>query len=232
MTRSVLSLMVCLLFLPLSVVRAQTGSSPSSSEEKGTFLGALISPVPEVLYDQVPDLPRGLGVVVTHVLPDSPAAKAGIRRNDVLLAYDGQKIRDCEHFARLIQADKPDRKVRLTLLRGGREIVIEATLELGIALRVVQNNKPAPADTGPRGTAKAGSPPAVSVSATPLENSKLRITVDYYLEDTGRLKSVSFEGTLEEIENEVRHLPPRVTNSTQLALQRIRELGFSPKEKR
>jgi hypothetical protein len=231
MTRFALALMLCFL-MPLSFVRAQRGEAGSSTEEKGTYLGVLISPVPEVLYDQLAELPRGQGVVVTHVLPDSPAAKATLRRHDILLEYDDQKIRDCEHFARLIQTDKPERKVKLTLLRGGRSTTLEATLELGTVLRIAQNTKPATRepDNGPRGTAKAGGPPAVSVSATPLESGKLKITVEYYQEDTHRLKTVAFEGTLAEIETEVQQLPPRVTSYTQLALQRIKALEFPPKD--
>src|SRR5215204_3232726 len=115
-------LVVATVLLGLIPVRAQT--IEPSPEEKGTYLGVLISPVPEVLFDQLTDLPRGQGVVVTHVLPDSPAARAGLRRHDILLDYDGQKIRDCEHFARLIQADKPERKVRINVLRGGRSTVV------------------------------------------------------------------------------------------------------------
>ena len=141
MTRFVVALLLCFV-APLSLVHAQR-TPDSSTEEKGTYLGVLISPVPEVLYDQLPELPRGQGVVVTHVLPDSPAAKAGLRRHDILLEYDDQKIRDGEQFARLIQVDKPDRKVRLTLLRGGRLMTVQATLELGTVLRIAQNPKPA-----------------------------------------------------------------------------------------
>jgi membrane-associated protease RseP (regulator of RpoE activity) len=214
----------------LGVARAQPNSA--TTDEKGTYLGVLISSVPEVLYDQVPDLPRGQGVLVTHILPDSPAAKASLRRNDVLLEYDDTKIRDGEHFARLIQNDKPDRKVKLSLVRGGRSMTADVTLELGIPLRIVQNAKPAvpQPDNSPRGTAKTGSPPAVSVSATPLEGGRLKIAVEYYQDDTNRLKTVEYEGTIAEIESQIRNLPPRVTNYTNLALRRIKELEFVPRE--
>jgi hypothetical protein len=229
MTRPAFALLLCFL-LPISIVRAQRDVG-SSTEEKGTYLGALISPVSQALYDQLPVLPRGQGVMVTHVLPDSPAAKAGLKRSDILLEYDDTKIRDGEHFARLIQNDKPERKVKLTLVREGRPTTAEAVLELGIPLRIVQNNKPAPeADSTPRGTAKTGSPPAVSVSATPLEGGRLKIAVEYYQDDTNRLKTAEFEGTLTEIETQIRTLPPRVTNYTHLALQRIKELEFVPKD--
>jgi membrane-associated protease RseP (regulator of RpoE activity) len=210
-----------------AVCAQQPGTSANSGEEKGTYLGVLISPVPDVVYDQVKDLPAGQGVLVTHVLPDSPAAQAMLRRNDILLQYDDDKIRDCEHFARLISADKPDRKVKLVVLRGGERLTVEAKLSLGVVLKVAQANKPDPKDAhndGPRGTAKAGSPPSVSVAATPLEGGKMKVTVEYYQDGTGRLITVPYEGTLDEIETKVQALPARILPRAQAALQRIRAL--------
>src|SRR5579884_500198 len=104
MTRCLVALALVLLALPRGW--AQPVERVPSEEEKGTYLGVLISPVPEVLYDQMPELPRGQGVVVSHVLPDSPAAQAGLLRHDILLRYNDDAIRDCEHFARLIRAGR------------------------------------------------------------------------------------------------------------------------------
>jgi hypothetical protein len=231
MNRPTLALTICLVIC-LSLVYAQKETGDNS--DKGTYLGVLIGPVPEVLYDQLTDLPRGQGVVVTHILPDSPAARAGLKRHDILLQYDNEKIIDCEHFARLIKSNKPDDKIRLTLLRGGKSTSVDAVLELGTLLRVAQSNKPTanPADNVPRGTAKAGSPPTVSVSCTPLDAGRLKITVEYYPEETNRLKTVAFEGTINEIESQVRILPARVTSYTDRALLRLKELELAPKDQR
>src|SRR4051812_16998285 len=109
MTRSGAAVLACLILA--GPVPAQ---SPARPDDQGTFLGALFSPVPEALYDQLPHVPRRHGVLVTHVLPDSPAARADLRRHDILLRYDEEKIRDCEHLARLIQADRPERKVKFS----------------------------------------------------------------------------------------------------------------------
>src|SRR3954451_22729392 len=113
--RGVVWLMGCLLLAGPARARA---TDTRRCPDKGTFLGALFSPVPEALYDQLPQLPRHRGVLVTCVLPESPAAQADLRRHDVLLRYDRRPIRDCEHLARLIQGDRPERKIELVLLRG------------------------------------------------------------------------------------------------------------------
>jgi hypothetical protein len=228
----------CVLFLSLGLLLppfAALAQNPENAtgEEKGTYLGVLISPVPEVLYDQMPQLPSGQGVVVTHVLPDSPAAGAMLRRHDILLVYDEEKIRDCEHFARLIRADRPDRKVKLTLLRSGQKMTADVTLTLGTVLKIAQANalpQREPFEVA-RGLAKGGAPPSVSVSATPLDGGKMRVTIEYYQEGTGRLRSLTTEGTLEEIETEVQKLPAKVQNRATVALQRIRALEFQAKDR-
>src|SRR5689334_19236484 len=104
---------------PFSASAQSHDSLKSQDSDKGTYLGVLFSAVPEVLYDQVPALPRGGGVVITHVLPDSPAAKGEILRHDILVGYGGEKVQDCEQLARLIQADKPHRKLKLEVFRAG-----------------------------------------------------------------------------------------------------------------
>src|SRR5204863_414842 len=90
-------------------------------------------------YDHLPQLPRGQGVLVTHILPDSPAALAQLKRNDILLNYADKQIPNCEQFARLIQADKPEHKVRLNLMRGGKEMTVEVRLALVPAPRILSD---------------------------------------------------------------------------------------------
>jgi hypothetical protein len=231
MRQSLLALTAALL-LALPAVRAQPPDD--AGEEKGTYLGALICPVPEVLYDQLPDLPRNQGVMVTHVLPESPAADAGLRRHDVLLEYNDDKIRDCEHFARLIRADRPGRKVRLGLLRAGRKETAETTLALGPVLKIVQTNRAASRDAVDvaRGTAKSGAPPSVSVAATPLDGGKMRVTIEYYQDGTGRLRTVTCEGSPADIALEVQKLPARVKNLADVALDRIRSRVYQENDKK
>jgi hypothetical protein len=230
MRQSLLALTAALL-LVLPAVRAQP---TDSGEEKGTYLGVLISPVPEALYDQLPDLPRNQGVLVTHVLPESPAADAGLRRHDLLLEYGDDKIRDCEHFARLIRDDRAGHRVRLGLLRAGRKEAVEATLALGPVLKIVQTNRAASREIAevPRGTAKSGPPPSVSVAATPLDGGKMRVTIEYYQEGTGRLRTVTCEGTAADIASDVQKLPARVKELADVALDRIRARMYPEKEQK
>src|SRR5690242_3492524 len=68
----------------------------------GTYLGILFAPSTPAPLD-VPPVAPPAGVVVTQVLPDSPAARAGLNRNDLVKRYDDQALTSCEQLARLIQ---------------------------------------------------------------------------------------------------------------------------------
>jgi hypothetical protein len=222
MTRFFLSLAL-LLTLGLSPEWSQTqGSGKSTGDDKGTYLGILFAPVPEILYDQLPQLPRERGVVIGHVLPDSPAAKAGLRHNDILLQYDDEKVRDCEQVARLIRDDKPERKVRLTYLRGGKEETADVTLARGPALRIAAKNGDG-SDDAPRGTAKLAGPDDVAIAATPLGGNRMKVTVDYYDKEARRSRSFPCSGTPEEIDNQLLKLPENVQKLVKSALRRLRE---------
>src|SRR5947209_2388717 len=133
-------LLICAgLLVALGPAHAQRAEPTRTDEEKGPYLGVLFTSVSEALYDQLPQLPPNQGVLVTHVLPDSPASKAQIRKNDILLKYGDDKIRDCEDFANFIRSSKPDRKVTIQLLRGGKELSVDVTLILGPALKIAEN---------------------------------------------------------------------------------------------
>jgi serine protease Do len=73
-------------------------------------------------------LPEGRGILVGDVGPDGPAARAGIRRGDVIAAVDGRPVEDTGHFRNLVAGTAPGTRLRLTLLRQGREQVVEVTV--------------------------------------------------------------------------------------------------------
>lgn len=61
------------------------------------------------------------GVLVTEVLPDGPAAKAGLQTNDVILEYDDHEVEGTVQFRRLVRETPPRRSVPVTVLRAGQE---------------------------------------------------------------------------------------------------------------
>ena len=70
----------------------------------------------------------GQGVLVRGVMPDSPAAKAGVKGDDMLITYDDQKLFSPEQLAKLVMSDKPDRDVNLGIVRQGQLEHLRVTL--------------------------------------------------------------------------------------------------------
>jgi membrane-associated protease RseP (regulator of RpoE activity) len=65
--------------------------------------------------------------LVTQVVPESPAERAGIQAGDLIMALDGVSLQEAP-LAELIMAYAPGDVVMVTLLRGDRELALELTL--------------------------------------------------------------------------------------------------------
>ncbi len=203
-----MALLVFLLVPGLVCAQSRSWKEPQA-DDKGTYLGILFGPLPAPTIDAtIPTQPPG--VRVTHVLPDSPAARAGVRRDDRVLEYDGTKVRGCGHLAGLIHDDKPEHKVKLALVRGGLAITTEATLALGPALLLPGEAKSTP--TAP-----------ITVAAKPLADGKMRVTVEF-IGAKGKPQSLVCEGTTGAINDALKQLPERERGFV-LALERIRRLN-------
>ncbi len=212
--------------------RTRAPAEPRTETDKGAaYLGVLFGPVSETLYDQLPQLARGQGVLVTQVLADSPAEKAGLRRHDILLQYNDKKIHNCDDLVHFLQGDAPERGVQLRLLRGGKELTADAVLALGPAIKTAQEAKSGAASGDVRpGVAKPGGPATVSVAATPLERGRMKVTVEFYPEGQGRLQKVSCEGDPNEIDHVIAEkVPARSAAWFRWRSKRIRMLN-TPKD--
>jgi len=95
-------------------------------------------------------------------------------------------------------------------------------------LRIAPKGAGTTADDQPRATAKATNPAAVNIAATPLGGNSMKLTVEYYDDRTGRLRSVPCSGTPDEIDAQVTKLPEAVQKLVKVALKRLREPDSKP----
>jgi serine protease Do len=72
---------------------------------------------------------------VSNVTPDGAAAKAGIKRGDVILGYQGRPVVDTNAFRNEIAATKPGTTVTVKVLRDGKTLEVKPTLEEMAAAR-------------------------------------------------------------------------------------------------
>jgi serine protease Do len=68
------------------------------------------------------------GVGITRVVKDSPAEKAGLRRDDVILRLDGENVSSVRKLNRLVSEMAPDQSVRVSFSRAGAEQEVTATV--------------------------------------------------------------------------------------------------------
>lgn len=85
----------------------------------------------DVTVDRARDLklPGEYGAIVSEVKQDSPAAKAGLKENDVILEFAGERVRSAAMLRRLIKETPPDRTIPLKVSHDGQMHTASATLE-------------------------------------------------------------------------------------------------------
>lgn len=93
-----------------------------------TFLGVETSSVPRVVSEQL-GLPKGFGLVVDYVVPDGPAAAAGVQQNDIIKMFNDQILMEPDQLAKLVRSYQDGTNVSLTILRKNAETKV--TVKLG-----------------------------------------------------------------------------------------------------
>ncbi len=73
-------------------------------------------------------LKNNQGVIITTIIKGSPADKAGLLSNDIILDMDGKKVESYDTFRNDIADMKPDTKVNLTISRDGKTQNVTVTL--------------------------------------------------------------------------------------------------------
>ncbi|MCP4229591.1 MAG: Do family serine endopeptidase [bacterium] len=92
------------------------------------WLGVYIQPVTDDLKDQF-DLPDRSGALVSEVMDDSPAEKAGMKRGDVIVSIGDEKIEDTNHLRITTAEKKVGSKVKVKVIRDGKEKTL--TVKIG-----------------------------------------------------------------------------------------------------
>jgi len=92
------------------------------------WLGVLIQGVSADLAKSF-GLDRARGALVSQVVPDGPAAKAGMRPGDIILAYDGNPVADSADLPGRVGDTPVGNRVAVEIWRNGKSEKIEVTIE-------------------------------------------------------------------------------------------------------
>lgn len=74
-------------------------------------------------------LPAASGAVVDEVKSETPAAKAGVKAGDVVVAFDGERVRSARQLERLVDETPAGRAVKMSVVRAGTKVDLDITPE-------------------------------------------------------------------------------------------------------
>ncbi len=113
--------------IPINMAQAILSQILEHGKVVRGYLGVAIQAVTPAMAKAF-GLDRAAGALVGDVTPGGPASKAGIRKGDVILEMDGEKIPDSNELRLRISQKSPGSSARLKLFRDGREMTVTVTL--------------------------------------------------------------------------------------------------------
>ena len=91
------------------------------------WIGARIQPVSDEIAESL-GLDKAHGALIAAIDLDSPATQAGLKPGDVILTYDGKPVDRSRQLPRLVADSVPDKPLKLTIWRDGKEVEVTLTV--------------------------------------------------------------------------------------------------------
>lgn len=92
------------------------------------WLGVHIQPLTPELIKQF-NLKEDYGVLLSDIVEGSPAEKAGLKRGDVLIEYDGKKVEGPLHLRNMVASTTPGKIVSIKIIRDGKTSLFKVKIE-------------------------------------------------------------------------------------------------------
>jgi len=112
--------------IPINMAKALLPQLKKGKVIRG-WLGVTIQEVTDDLA-QYFGMKEPYGALVTQVFPNSPADKAGIKRGDVIIEYDGKKVEGIHDLPRMVAETPVGKIVDVVILRAGKKIHLKVKI--------------------------------------------------------------------------------------------------------
>ncbi|MCS6815907.1 MAG: PDZ domain-containing protein [Blastocatellia bacterium] len=109
-----------------STLGTKAEGTPRANPNEG-YLGVYVTDLTPEKAKQL-RTPGEYGVLVMEVAEESPAAKAGIKANDVIIEFNGVRVEGEVQFGRLVRETPPGRTVPVKIVRDGKTQELKVTL--------------------------------------------------------------------------------------------------------
>lgn len=96
--------------------------------KRGT-IGIVVENIQKEIFQILDTATRRYGVIITDIKPDSPADRAGLLVSDIILKYNGKRVRNVRELSLLITSTEIGSRVKLDILRNNKVISITVKTE-------------------------------------------------------------------------------------------------------
>ena len=114
--------------IPSNMVKKVMSDLISYGEVVRSYIGVQIQPINDTAAKAL-GLKSRTGALVANVIDEGPADKAGIETGDVIIDFDGLKIKSVDHLRNNVSISKPNNLYNLTVIRDGRKKSFKVKLE-------------------------------------------------------------------------------------------------------
>ncbi len=113
--------------IPINMIKDMKETLIAGKAVERGFLGVYLQDLTPEVADYFGVEPN-TGAIVAQVNEDSPAAKAGIQREDIVLEYNGEKVKDASSLRNLVAKTTPDSAAKILVLRDGKRESLDVSI--------------------------------------------------------------------------------------------------------
>lgn len=114
--------------IPVNLARKVIDELKVKGKVTRGYLGVYLQEITEELKNGL-NLPDQKGVLISEVSDNTPASRAGIKSGDVIVEFNGEKVKDVESFRFLVASTEVGKSVNIKLVRDGKEKTV--TVKVG-----------------------------------------------------------------------------------------------------
>jgi len=115
--------------IPINVAKSILTDLREKGKVTRGWLGVMIQKVTPELAKSF-SLKDNKGALVGDVIPNGPASKAGIKRGDVVVEFNGHDVSDMEELPKIVANTTPDSNVDVEVIRGGKSLTLNVHIEV------------------------------------------------------------------------------------------------------
>jgi serine protease Do len=107
--------------IPINMAKSVLAQLKEKGKVIRGWLGVMIQPVTQEIAEAF-NLESTMGALIAEVTKDSPAERAGLKRGDIIIEFDGKKIEDYHNLPSIVASTPVGKKAKIKIIRDGKEI--------------------------------------------------------------------------------------------------------------